>query len=347
MSNNIYQDLKKDIYDELFYWVDRKGKDYFFSVSDHFYRSRSGLLAGTLANLPGTKLLVGVDSAKELDLVVRKYALMYDYIIIRHRTFTPPQGIILDAMPADFSGFGKPDYIDRYEKEFPKGLPFPHLRSAPHRDEIKDFHEWVMGPGKSWLRDGNVIYAPFLVSSDVEMEAYKDEVSFSNYYFAARVFPAEDEGWVAFSDIVKDLMLPSITGCSADWITNFREDNHTSLDGFRGYLFELIDQSVTFDGDKTKYRSQVDTISKKIVEELERIKTTIKNQKVITSTKNKDLTFDMIPIVVSFFTGLPPWATMLTLAPAARHFVINLVENFKTMKEFKKSPLYIMTKLKK
>ncbi len=345
-SKNIYDDLKRDIYDELFYWIDKKGKDYFFSISDFFYRSRSGLLTGVLANLPGTKILIGVDSASDLDAKVRKLSLMYDYVIIRHRTFTPPQGLIVDSAPADFAGFGKPDYLDKYESELSKGWLFPHLKSAPHRSEIIDFHEWVAGPGKSWLTDGNVVYAPFLISSDVEMAAYKDEVSFSGYYLDANVFPAEDERFVAFSDVVSNLTLPVITGCSADWLKKFREDNSNSLDAFRNYLFQLIDKSISFDGDSSKYNKDVITLSDGVLADLEKIRETMKNQRILSTPKNKDITFDLIPIAVSFFTGLPPWATALTLIPSARHFVNNIVESYKAMKEIKKSPLYIMTKLK-
>ncbi len=348
MSHNaqsMYEDLKRDIYDELFYYIDKKGKDYFISVSDFYYRSRSGLLTGVLANLPGTKILVGVDSAIDLDAKVRKLSLMYDYVIIGHRTYTPPQGLIFDSAPADFAGFGKPDYIDKYERELSKDWLFPHLKSAPHRSQIEDFHEWVAGPGRSWLTDGNVIYAPFLISSDVEMEAYKDEVSFSQYYLDAKVFPAEDERFVAFSDIVSNLTLPAIIGCSADWLSKFREDNLNSLDTFRNYLFQLIDKSISFDGDSSKYKKDVESLNEGILADLTDLRDKLKNQKIITTPKNKDIAFDLIPIAVSVFTGLPPWATALTLIPSARHFVQNIVESYKAMKEIKKSPLYIMTKL--
>ena len=201
------------------------------------------------------------------------------------------------------------------------------------------------GPGRSWLTDGNVIYAPFLISSDVEMEAYKDEVSFSQYYLDAKVFPAEDERFVAFSDIVSNLTLPAIIGCSADWLSKFREDNLNSLDTFRNYLFQLIDKSISFDGDSSKYKKDVESLNEGILADLTDLRDKLKNQKIITTPKNKDIAFDLIPIAVSVFTGLPPWATALTLIPSARHFVQNIVESYKAMKEIKKSPLYIMTKL--
>lgn len=346
-KKDIYEDLKKDIYDELFYWIDKKGSDYFFDVSDFFYQSRSGLLTGTLANLAGSKILIGVDSAKNLDEIIRKYSLMYDYVIIRHRTFTPMEGVILDSKPVDFAGFGKPEYLEKYEEEIPKGKLFPHLRSSPHRSQIKEFHDWVSTAGRTWLKDGNVIYAPFLISTDVEKEIYKDEISFSTYYFDSNIFPAEDERFVALSDIVKTLNLPAIKGCSVDWLTKFREDNTDSLNVFRAYLFKLIDESKLFVGDKTKYTERVKELSNTINDELFALGERLKNQKIISTPKNKDIAFDLIPIAVSFFTGLPPWATALSLIPSARHFVKSLVEGFKNMKEFKNSPLYIMTKLMK
>lgn len=347
-DHNVYEALRKDIYDELFFWIEKKGYDYFFSVSDFYYKSRSGLLTGTIANLPGTKLLVGVDTAENLDETVKKYSLMYDYVIIRHRTFTPPQGMIVDAIPADFAGFGKPDYMDKYIGELQKGLPFPHLQSTPHRSEIKAFHDWVAGPGSSWLRNGNVIYAPFLISTDVEMEAFKDEVSFSNYYLDSRVFPAEDERWIAFSEIAHELLLPTITGCTAEWITKFRQDNTDELDVFRDYLINLVEKTVVYDGDETLYKRSIAELTNNIIGELDSMSARIQKLGMKRYSKSKDIAFDLIPIAVAVFTEqFPPWAKALTLVPAARHFVKNIVESYKAMKEIKKSPLYIMTKLER
>jgi len=345
-GNQIFKELKKDIYDEFFYWLDKKGENYLFAVSDFFYRARGGLLAGVAANLEGSKILISVDSVSELDDKIRKLSLAYDYIIVRHRTERPPVGWVMDIVPIDYFGneFREPSYWHKYKDKLIKGKPLFHSQVAPHRDTIKDYFNWFIGPGREWLQNGNVIYVPNLPSEQVEQELFAEGMSLSSHYFDTNIFPANDARYIASSEIMCNLNLPTLTGCTADWITKFREDNSDKLQVFNNYLDNYLKHSRNFEQEGQNFGKNIKDISEKISDEIVELNENIKKQKNKLTSKETDLAFDIIPIVVSAFTGLPPWAVAVSSIPLARQVIKNMVETLKKNKEFENSPLYVMTK---
>lgn len=346
-NTDLFEELKKDIYDEFFFWLDKKGNSYLFAVSDFFYRARGGLLTGVAANLEGSKILISVDNAQELDNKIRKLSLAYDYVIVRHRTERPPVGWGMDVVPEDYFGneFREPEYWYKYKDKVIKSKPLLHSQNAPHRDTIKDYFDWFVGPGREWLKEGNVVYVPNLPSEQVEQELFSEGVSLSNHYLDTNLLPANDAKYISAAELMCKLNLPSLSGCSADWLMKFREDNFDKINVFNQYLEDLIKHSKNYEVESNSYKNTIEDISKRISEDILKLNDNIKQQHLKFHINKKDLSYDLLPIAVSIFTDLSPWLATISSIPLARKMIKEMAENLKKNKEFKNSPLYIMTKL--
>lgn len=252
----------------------------------------------------------------------------------------------MDVVPIDYFGneFREPSYWNKYKDKVIKGKPLLHSQNAPHRDTIKDYFNWFVGPGREWLQNGNVIYVPNLPSEQVEQELFAEGMSLSNHYFDTNIFPANDARYIASSEIMCNLNLPALTGCTADWIAKFREDNSDKLQVFNNYLDNFLKHSRNFEQEGQNFGKNIKDISEKISDEIVELSENIKKQKNKLTSKGTDIAFDIIPIVVSAFTGLPPWAVAISSIPLARQMIKNMAETLKKNKEFKNSPLYVMTK---
>ena len=228
---------------------------------DEWYRINFLKLADAIQKEPGLKLIIDVTSFESLERYSKKLFLFSDTIIVRDtikRTHTEDSPVLIPVEPRIYQVPGHID-IDH--------IP-PVLIGPPPTNEgtywtstivklkngintptafkfasffPKQFYDWALTSGRKFLETGQIIYAPFIPSFEIEYEFISKGFSIPQSFNAQSCY-FRDYNWLNEDNLTSllSLRLPTIENVDIDTMNKIKEDNYDIYKRFSTELMSSI-----------------------------------------------------------------------------------------------------------
>lgn len=344
MTNLNFAELHQELTQEFFHYADQRGRSYLDSIMLMYWRARGPSLVGCAANLPGSKFLITTDDAEQLPQLIRKALMLADHVIIRHDSFLPIRGLVLDAMPADFAGFGKIEWIDEHRDQLPQTIGLPHFQSGPPREEVKPFIDWLCNDGRAWFESGLVTYAPVLLPGQVDAGLLNEGVNLSSLFASAGVLPQENR-LLNFKTAaaLADLKVPYLDSINAELFSEFRAQESNTIDTFRRHLIGLLTK-VSSEMASPYFSQDVEKLSIELEDETKRLETAITKHSKTQSWHRLRVELLTLSSLVFFWMGVPA-PGIAGITAAALDLVNTLKDDLQDQFSLKENPVYFLARL--
>lgn len=286
---------------DLFDFTDQDPEDY-AGLVEFWYRENSEALSAALTAQSGINLILNVSSFRRFEALAKRLFLVADTLVLRDARDWAANKAEYSDMPVPIEY--RPGYIPEILDEL------RHLRPSPltltYRPKLywtsttktlnngfqvayaggvqhgipSEFVEWIRGDGRNYLMTGQVIYAPFIPSLDIELEFLKNEVNLPERFGAFSLFH-KNYDWLAEDRIqaLMSLKLPFLDGLDIGTISKVKEDNYDSFATFSRTLLDSINgirSAFGTDGFVREVRSiqrnQIDAALNDVEKTLSRIK---------------------------------------------------------------------------
>ncbi|HUT09587.1 MAG TPA: hypothetical protein VMY42_03755 [Thermoguttaceae bacterium] len=344
MTDLNFGELHQELCQEFFFYADQRGRSYLDSIMLMYWRARGPALAGCAANLPGSKFLITTDDAGQLPELVRKGLTVADHVIIRHDAYLPIRGLVLDAHPADFAGFGEIDWIEQHRDHLPQTRSLPHFQSGPPREEVAPFIDWLCGDGRAWLQNGLVTYAPILVPGQVDVGLLNENVNLSSLFASAGVLPQSNRLInPQTAAALADLKVPYLDSISADLFSAFRAEESDTIDAFRRHLVALLAR-VSSEVSSPQFSQEVEKLSIELEDETKRLESAIARHSRTQPWRRLRAEILALSALVFFYIGVPvPGIAGLTAG--ALDLVNTIKDDLQDSFSLKENPVFFLAKL--
>jgi hypothetical protein len=341
-----YSELHQELVNEFFYYADKRGPSYFNHLQDMYWRARGVAYTGCVTNLPGTKFIISTDDTASLTNKVRKALMFADHAVIRYATKLPVSGLVLGAIPVDFAGFKRLDWVEKHLPELEGSPIIPHFRSTPPEPDLKPFIEWLCGEGRNWFKTHQVTFVPNLCPGEVDLSLYAEGVNLNSIYRGAGFLPDDFRRLnTRAAKALLDLQIPYIEGLTPELLYEFKQDEAEAVQRFQHYVLKLIEQ-INEDVAPTSFAAKVEEISSEIVERTNILEAAIRKR---LKSRNWGLAGAGILSVaagVFYLTGLPA-AALGSLVGSAVALAKEMKDGLKDKYSIKSDPVFILARMGK
>jgi hypothetical protein len=344
MMNLDFSELHRELTQEFLFYADQRGRSYLDSVMLMYWHSRGPALVGCAANLPGTKFLVTTDDAQLLPGLVRKGLMIADHVIVRHDSYLPIRGLVLDAVPDDFAGFGRIKWIEAHREQLPHTIGLPHFQSGPPREQVKPFIDWLCNDGRPWFESGMITYAPVLIPGQVDAGLLNGGVNLSSLFASARVLPQENRLVNSTTAAaLADLRIPYLDCITADLLAAFRAQESEVVDAFRRHLTKLL-SGVSHEVTSEQSSQDVERLSMELEDETKRLESAIAKHAKTQSWRRLRAEILTLSALVFFWKGVPV-PGIAGLSAAAVDLANTLKDDLEDRFSLKDNPVYFLARL--
>lgn len=104
-----------------------------------------------------------------------------------------------------------------------------------------EFIDWIGGPGRDYMKAGQIVYAPFIPPLEMEVEFLKHNVNLPAHFGAASLFHQKHE-WLS-DDRVQALLsldVPFLDGLDIATLSAVKQDNHEAFHSFSRSLIDSV-----------------------------------------------------------------------------------------------------------
>src|ERR1700688_2525000 len=249
---------------DLFDFTDRDPDD-FPGLVEFWYQRNSEALSAALTAHAGVNLILNVSSFSDFEALAKRLFLVADTLILRdtrdwaadkaefraipmpieeyHPGFIPEVADeLLHLRPSPLTVLYRPNlYWSSTTKKLNNGL---HVAYAgwDYHSIPSEFLAWVGGPGRDYMKSGQIIYAPFIPPLSVELEFLKNEVNLPQTFGASFLFH-QNHDWLTADRLhaLLSLRIPFLDGINIETISDIKRDNYDAFGAFSRSLLDSVD----------------------------------------------------------------------------------------------------------
>jgi hypothetical protein len=248
---------------DLFEFTDRDPDD-FAGLVEFWYRANGEALSAALTAHTGMNLILNVTSFSNFEALAKRLFLVADTLILRdtrdwaadhagYRAIPMPiddycPGFIPEVLdelrrlrPSPLTQAYRPDlYWTKETKTLNNGLRVAYAGWGYHSIPA-EFLEWIAGPGRHYMRTGQVIYAPFIPPLSMELEFLRNKVNLPEQFGAFSLF-CQNHEWLAEDRLhaLMSLKIPFLDGLDIETISKVKVDNYDAFSSFSRSLIDSV-----------------------------------------------------------------------------------------------------------
>lgn len=297
---------------------------------DNWYRENYIPLACALNNSEGLKLLINVESLSEFEKYCKKLFLFADTIVIRDIQKRQEDEFELVEIPV--SNDYRKVYNELNGKKIPPILVAPPQagywtssklklndgNEVPLAIKLSSYfpskaYEWMLNSGKPYIETGQIVYAPFIPSLEVELEFLKQGVSVPSFYDTQSFFHKECD-WLSDKSLTTLLMLklPTIENLDITTLNEIKSDNYDSFKIFRNEILNSITQIKSNFGTEDFLRELKYIQRNRIDDNIDKLNLEVKKIESMRSLRRLGIAIGLAGIDILAYLNLSTEASLIT-----------------------------------
>lgn len=327
------------------------------------YKENFLTLVKAIQQKEGLKLIVDVDSFETFEKQFKKLFLLTDAFVVRDVTKRSLNEISSVSIPVseqykypadiDYENFppfiippplGVQSYWTASKTMLKNGTTVP-VAFKYHSFFPKGFYEWTFGEGQKYLKTGQVIYAPFIPSLQMEcelMRMYKYSISDS---FNAQAGYFVNYDWLNDADLntLSYLKLPTIENIDIETLNKIKEDNYDSYRAFSNELLNSV-KNIKSAFLSDKWAEEIRYINKYQIEEnINRINIELSKLKRMRTLRSKGMAIGLLIVdIVSKTLNIPVLSAVSKILPG----MSEINDTNRKIEKLKESPSYFLWRIK-
>lgn len=354
---------------DLFDFTERDPAD-FTGLVEFWYRANSEALSAALTAHRGLNLVLNVRSFANFETLAKRLFLLADTLILRdtrdwavdqagYRDMPVPTGEyqpgylpdtlneLRELRPSPLTLLYRPElYWTSTAKTLNNGLHVAYAGSNYHPIP-SEFLDWIGGPGRAYMRTGQVVYAPFIPPLTMELEFLKREVDLPRQFGAASLFHQRHD-WLSDDHLqaLLSLNVPFLDGLDIATLSAVKQDNYDAFSLFSRSLMDSVSgikSALGTEGFAREVRSiqrnQIDSALSDVEKTIHRI-----NQS--RALRKKGILTGLIGLNAAAFIGAPDATLVTGLASGAAALIAERVAHLREQGELIDKKGYFLWKLK-
>lgn len=355
--------IMRDLYD----FTDAEEPVDFGPLMNFWYRANSNAISAALASHPGLKVIVDCSSSNTLDRLSKKLFLLADTIVLRNDG-AATEGEVENSLLMPKDGGYEPGFlrevIDDLNKLRPSVLtvrgPDPYWSSSEKKlksgadwayaiqmgggtpNEIIDF---IVDEGRVAVEQGQIVYAPFVPSRELELEFVRHGADFNAYFDTSPLYT--DQPWLGSNQLCTlfRIRFPCLDGLDLETIAKVKQDHRDEFEAFSRVILKAIEESKSCIG-TAEFSIEVQRIQRDIVDagfaDVQRAFNKIKRSP---SLQKQGLAVGLVFLAGAAYLGAPPWLWATGLGASAVKLVTDKVAELEAQGELKKMDHYFHWRL--
>ena len=334
-------------------------KSYKMGLFDEWYEANFVNLAYAIKREEGLKLILDVNSFSNFEVYCKKLFLISDVLILRDTIVRNEKENTAVVIP-----------VRDCRKEYPELKTIEGsliLKAPPHAgnwtsssDKLKNnevvplaikygsyfseqVYDWFLGSGREYISQGNIVYAPFIPSLEIEMAFFNKGYSFSDNY---NYMPLYSKSYDWFdADSLKSLFLlnlPTLENIDIETINQIKQDDYDNYCLFRNEILNSIKDIKACYG-KTNFMEEVRYIQRnRIDDNLNKLQMRMKRLKRMDTLRKMSLAIGAISIDIACS------GTVTELTPILETATLGINEAIAQLQgkgELQENPCYFLWKI--
>jgi len=357
------------IQQDLFDFTERDPED-FSGLVEFWYRANSEALSAALTAHHGLNFILNVRSFGNFEALAKRLFLVADTLILRDtRDWASDAGGYCD-MPVP-TGSYVPGYWPDVQNELRRLRPSP--LTLIHRPDLywtstaktlnnglqvayagagfhpipAEFLAWIGGPGRNYLKTGQVVYAPFIPPLAMELEFLKKEVDLPSQFGAASLFHQKHE-WLADDRLraILSLDIPFLDGLDITTLSAVKQDNYDAFSTFSRSLLDAVNGIKSALGSEGFGREIRSIQRNQIDAALSDVEKTIRRVNQSRALRKQGILAGLLGLNAAAFVGVPEATLVTGIAAGAAAMVAERVTHMREQGELGDKKGYFLWKLK-
>lgn len=338
---------------------------------EFWYLANSEALSAALTAQSGISLILNVQSFDAFEVLARRLFLIADTLILRDTRDWADHSSEFRTIPMPIDGMYRPGFLHEAMNELKSLRPSPlTLLYRPTlywtsttkvlNNGLKvayagwDYHPlpssslaWIAGPGREYLKTGQIVYAPFVPPMSTELEFLKSGVNLPTQFGASSLFHRQHE-WLNEVELAAllSLKIPFLDGIDMHTLSKVKEDNRDAFRAFGRSLLNSLNgikaaiHTEAFAKEVKKIqRDQIDAALSDVERTFQRIERS-------SALRKSGVLTGLLGLNAVALIGAPPVALVTGLATAAAALVAERATYLKEIGEVGDKGAYFLWKLK-
>jgi len=357
------------IQQDLFDFTARDPED-FPGLVEFWYRANSEVLSAALTAHSGLNFILNVRSFNNFEALARRLFLVADTLILRDtRDWASDAGGYSD-MPVPTSAY-VPGYLSDTQSELRRLRPSPltllyrpdlywtstaktlnsglHVAyaGAAYHPIPAEFLAWIGGPGRAYLKTGQVVYAPFIPPLSMELEFLKQEVDLPRQFGLTSLFHQRHE-WLSDDRLqaILSLDLPFLDGLDIATLSAVKQDNYDAFSSFSRSVLDAVNGVKSALGTEGFAREVRSIQRNQIDAALSDVEKTVRRINQSSALRKQGILAGLLGLNAAAFIGVPEATLVTGLATGAAAIVAERVAHLREQGELVDKKGYFLWRLK-
>lgn len=299
----------------------------------------------------------------------KKLLLLADTIILRGISSDPPQGSEAAEYLIPTQNY-KPGYIDDVLPQLEKLRPSPLTLMAPtpywsstakvlksgqqavyaigmHGGTPLEISQWIAGYGRNLLESGQLAYAPFIPSLEMEHEFIRNNVDLSAYFNTSPCFHHSAD-WLGKQqlDALFSLQFPFLDGLDLDTLSKVKNDYRDEFESFSRVMLSSLN-SVKAAVNTEQFASEVRNIQRNYIDAgVSDVEKTFKKIASLSSLRKKGMLVGLLGLNAAAYFGAPELFLVSGLAASGVKTVADKIEELREQNQMREFKHYFLWKVR-
>lgn len=345
--------IQRDLLD----FTDQDPED-FSDLVEFWYLANSEALSAALTAHQGINLILNVRSFSNFELLAKRLFLLADTLLLRDTRDWASDKSEYRAIPMPTgspTGQYRPGFLADSLKQLQKLPPSPltllyrpnlywssSTKILNNGLEVAyaawDYHSlptealaWISGPGREYIATGQVIFAPFIPSLEMELEFLaKHQVSLPAQFGAQSLFHQQHE-WLRDDRLqaLLSLQFPFLDGLDISTISKIKEDNYDAFSVFSRTILESVNGVKSAAGTEGFIREVRNIQRNQVDAALSDVQKTLHRVKQSSALRKKGILTGLLGLNAAALIGIPEATLVTGLAAGAAALIADRAAQLK------------------